>query len=475
MPDPLSILRQAEEAKKAQTAHISLWREAASFCMPQKAASIGLANGTAQFRPDPKLANSVAISSLSILVSGMVAGIIPGAQEWWQWSPSPYSDHDRVRQWLLKCTKVAHEALSASNFGSRATDFFYHAAGVGTGTLEVQEGADSPLEFRVLPIGSYHIVENGRGVVDRLFREWKLTIQQAIDLFGERALPRKLLEGDPSKRLTQEERFIFAVYPRPVEEQRDLGAAGMPIAGCVIHESTKQVVAEYGWEERPTITYRFQEGPDGSPWGVGPGVLALCDMRGVNYLDSLIARGVGKIIDPPLAAVKGSLTGPLDLTRGGVSLVNDPANRPMPIAEVGNLNVGDAFLTKKEDQLRRHFHTELFEAFLNLQREITRYEAQQRRAEQLDRFAPVFHRTTTEFVNPLLERVFMILLRSGHFPPPPREAIVQTPSGPKILYPKAIQTSRMAVSFAAIGQQAFRELMADLLPIAQVDPTVLDN
>ena len=353
--------------------------------------------------------------------------------------------------------------------------FFFHAAGTGTGTLEVQEGAESPLEFRILPIGSYYIVENGRGVVDRLFREWKLTIQQAIDLFGERALPRKLLEGDPSKRLTQEEKFIFAVYPRPVEEQRDLGPEGMPIAGCVIHEATKTEVARYGWEERPTITYRFQEGPDGSPWGVGPGVLALCDMRGVNYLDSLIARGVGKIIDPPLAAVKGSLTGPLDLTRGGVSLVNDPANRPMPIAEVGNLNVGDAFLTKKEDQLRRHFHTELFEAFLNLQREITRYEAQQRRAEQLDRFAPVFHRTTTEFVNPLLERVFMILLRSGHFPPPPREAIVQTPSGPKILYPKAIQTSRMAVSFAAIGQQAFRELMADLLPIAQVDPTVLDN
>ena len=71
----------------------------------------------------------------------------------------------------------------------------------------------------------------------------------------------------------------------------------------------------------------------------------------------------------------------------------------------------------------------------------------------------------------------MILYRKGIFAPPPDEAFYTDASGARyLLFPKTIQTNRMARAINGKKNISFSNLMNRVLPIAEAGrPEVLDN
>ena len=84
---------------------------------------------------------------------------------------------------------------------------------------------------------------------------------------------------------------------------------------------------------------------------------------------------------------------------------------------------------------------------------------------------------TTGFINPILERVFMILYRAGKLPPPPREAFVANAVGqPLLLFPRVVQTNRMSQEIQAAKRSRFMEMFQVAASMAQAGrPEVFDN
>jgi hypothetical protein len=470
-------IREADAAFTQQSNFMSAWREAAGYCLPRTADGIGVTiSQPSPYKPDPAKMNTEAQQALLTLVTGMASWITPAGQEWFQWSPAPEVDVDPVRRWLLDCTRRALPHLEASGFYAHAMETFLAAGSVGVACSMVEgakRGSPAALSFRALDIGSYAIAENAASVVDRLYWKFSRTVAQAIEEWGAERLPSNLTELDRDKQLTQREEFLLVVRPR-AERKARIGPLAMPFEVLVIHQTSRSLVWEGGSWENPAKVYRWLTTAESRPWGVGPGMMALADAKGVNYLDLLGIYAAEKLIDPPVAAMD-NVTGALDLRSGGVTVVSDLSQAPRPISEVGDVRFLDAIQDRKLRQLREYFHNTLFEAFLREDKAMTATESRLRQGEKLDRYGPAFHRLSTEWVGPVLERVFMILMRDGYFAPPPREAFVDTQQGPQFLYPKVVQQGRMALAMNALASNGIRELLAEVLPIAQINPEILDH
>lgn len=469
----VQLCREAEAAFSSQAAHVTRWREACEFCLPWKAQNIALPGAApTPYTPNPKLQNSVASQSALTLVRGIKSQMTPQAREWIQWGPAPEVDNDPTRQWFLRCTRRALPHLEAGGFYNALTEALFDAVASGNAPMRVEAGTRTALRFTSLDIGSYAMSEDGDGKIRNIWQRMTRTVAEAAAEWGEESLPQTLREMPQDRRLTTHEVFLIYIGERK-EVTATAGPLSMPFAVVTIHEKTKHVVNEGGVMEWPVPVLRWLECSGPSVWGVGPGEMALLDSRGVNYLDLKMGEAVGKLVDPPLAAMD-NVTGALDLREGGVSIISDLANAPRQIYEVGDVRFLDGFLTKKEAQLERFFHAPLFAAFLNETRQITAEEARLKHGEKLDQFLETFSRIVT-WLNEILERVFMILLRGGYFEPPPPEAYLPSASGDQFLYPKLTHQSPMAMAMNSMAGNQIRGFLADMLPVAQVRPEVLDH
>jgi len=136
----------------------------------------------------------------------------------------------------------------------------------------------------------------------------------------------------------------------------------------------------------------------------------------------------------------------------------------------------EPIIARKVKAIEKIFHVPLFEQFQGIERQITATEVRAREAEKVARFSPAFSQLTTELLNPLLQRVFMILLRSGKFPMPPAEAIYQDAAGETVLkYPDIVMTSRMALALQALKKSEFADVLAIWDPRVAAGSQVMDN
>jgi len=476
MDDGTDVLRRADAAFTEQSHHIHLWREAASFCLPRKIYILngGASNALIPYTPDPKLQNSVAVKALRDLAAGMCTAFLNASEVWAQLEPSDYLPvrSDRYHSWLLNATRVLMRSLPASGFYSRAYEMLLDAGATGTGAMKIEgkvPGSDAVLNCETLDVGSYAIAENCAGHVEHLWRKLEYTVAQAEKEWPDFQAPGwKGLTSE--KRLTKRDKFTLEIRPRDEKEVgQKPGPQGMKYEGTIVHDASKEVVWRGGWPEFPVRAYRFQRQSGPSPWGTGPGIEALPDCRGVNFLDTAMADGIGKAVDPPVA-VKDDMRGVLDLRMGGVSAVSSLAEMPKPIFEVGNLQAANAFFDVKVRQLREHFYTDLFTPFLSDHRTLKAAQVYEIKSDVLNIFAPFGFRFLEEFVTPFIERAFMVLLRQGMFGPVPPEAI----HNGFFPYPKVVHQSRMALEIQNLAKGQVRQLLADIAPIAAIAPEQLD-
>jgi len=472
--DAQSVLRRADEAFLEQSKQLPDWREATNYCLPIPIYQIGGSNES-PYRSNPNLCNDTAMQARRDLSSGMSSAFFNAGEQWFAYQASdiiPPQARTKANEWFAECTRRTFRTLPRSGFYDRGVVSLDHAAAIGTSAMMIEgavPGSDSSLNCNTWDIGSYAIAENCAGIVNQIWREVQYTVDQAEREWPD-FQPDKFQLLSPEKKLTQKEVFVFEIRPRDTQEVRPgMGNLQMPYEGTWVHKELKQVVHRTGWEEFPVRVYRYARQAASTPWGTGPGIDSLASVRGVNYLDADLADGISKMASPPVAAMS-NIRGTLDLRSRGVTMVENMNDRPQPIFTVGNMQAGQLFLDKKENAVRRHFHSDLFSFFLNDDRFKTATVALQIASEKLGLFAPFGHRFLNEWVDPSLERIFMVHFRAGAFPPAPKECLVQTPKGWQFVYPKVVQQSRMALALQEMGKQDVRQFIQDMTPIFQIEP-----
>ena len=437
--------------------------------------------------------DTTAIQSAQVLASGMFNWWTPPNQPWAEYSTPEElkqddanpddSTEDDSTQWLGKASDANMRELGRSNFYSVKGDSDIGLAVFGTDLMLFDE-SDSGTElfnFIHCKIKTYTIEENYKGVVDAVRREIEMTYRQIKQKFGKADdnLPEKMAEQskkEPNKKF----KVLHCIFPREDSERmpKRKDGANKPIASVYISMDFKSVIRVSGYDESPILCRRFAKWGTGAVWGFGPAYLALPDARQVNYVQQYL-DALAELHAYPRVLVPDNLDGDVDLRAGGTTTYDSSsATKPEEWATAGDYKLGMEMQEQRRQQIRDAFFVDAFK-LLNSQplidKEMTAYEISQRQAEQLQGITPVFTRSISEFINPLMQRAFGIQFRAGKLRNAPQSMMQSTGTGKQALVqPEVVCTSRFNDALRALKNRGSEETFRFILPFMQFKPELLD-
>lgn len=441
------------------------WQEILDYVMPRKADIV-----TKRTRGEKRaevLFDSTAITASNLLAASLQGTLTSPSLQWFHINirNKQFNENREVQLWLEDSANKMYDVFNQSNFNTEVHELYLDLVTIGTGALFVEEDKKGFLEggihFSTLHIAEFYIQENTKGYVDTLYRKYKLTARQAVQEFGIDNVGQKITEAAKDK---PDKMFNFIHAVEPLEDyERSMGKAEtkLPFHSCHVCEEDKMVVRAGGYKEFPYLVPRWSKAT-GEIFGRSPSYNALPDIKTLNKAVEIGLRAWSKAIDPPLLVQDDGVIGRVRMTPGGITVVrNDAAVQPF------QSGANFALTDMKENQLRQAIRQAYYSDQLQLQEgpQMTATEVQVRYELMQRLLGPTLGRFQSEFLNPLIERVFGIMYRADGFIDAP-EIIIGQSIDVEYVGPLA-RSQRMeeAVAVERLYQLAMQ--------VAQVDPNIL--
>ena len=443
------------------------WQEILDYVMPRKADIVTLR--TRGEKRTEVLFDSTAITANNLLAASLQGTLTSPSLPWFsiKLRDEELNENRDVQLWLEDTARRMYDTFNETNFNTEVHEMYLDLCSIGTAALFVEEGTKGfdtdGIHFNCLHIAEYYVQENINGKVDTLYRKYKLTARQAVQEFGYDNLGEKIQTAS-KERPDHKFNFIHAVEPTE-DYKRALGKAGtkLPFHSCHVCEEDKMVVRTGGYNEFPYLVPRWSKAT-GEIFGRSPSFNALPDIKTLNKAVEIGLKAWAKAIDPPLLVQDDGVIGRVRMTPAGITVIrNDGAVKPLQIGT--NWQITDL----KENQLRTAIRQAYYSDQLQLQEgpQMTATEVQVRYELMQRLLGPTLGRFQSEFLNPLIERVFGIMYRAGALMKEP-DLIQGTKIDVEYLGPLA-RSQRMEESVA------IERLYSLAMNIAQIDPAIMDN
>jgi len=467
---PTRIIQRWDRLKADRGPFEALWQELGDYLRPLRA------EFTTRRGPGDKRYAKV-FDSTPLLAADNFAGGIYGmmtnpANRWFslRLADDALNDFEPVRDWLYDV-----ESRLLHSFGPQISRFYNVLPGLyadlavfGTSIFysEEIEGAARIGDY-ARPLAECVIAENQYGEIDTVYRRFTLEARNALAMFPETlsASARKLADKEPFAPVC----FIHCVEAN--DEYSGTGnmldAADRPYVSIYVEEQEKNEVSRKGYYEFPYQVPRWAQAA-GEVYGRGLGEATLADVKTLNQQSRTALVSAQKAADPPLAAPNEGVIRVARTYPGGITYGAIDANGNMllrPLYEGGNPQLTLEMMEQRRQSIREGFYFSLMQMVGTP--DMTATEWIGRQEEKLRLMGPNLGRIQSEFLSPLIKRRFGMLSRARMLPPPPPE--IQK-LGLTIEYVSPLAKAQMA------GEaQSIVRLYQSLMPIAQADPSVLDN
>lgn len=427
---------------------ISHWRDLGDFILPRRP-RFTLQDVNRGERRNLKIIDSTATLAARTLRAGMMSGLTSPARPWMKLTTSDpdLAKFGPVQDWLEDVTIRMRNVFFKSNL-YRVLPTTYGDMGVfGTSCLFMQESFDRVLHFDSLPIGSYWIWNDEFGRVRGLFREFRMTVRQVVEKFGQLSP-----NGQPDwsnfstfvkdawengnyeywvdvahvvqKNPVFDKRMVFAKYKEfsSCYYERNSEKAGV---GGYSTENEGKFLRESGYDFFPVLAPRWDTTGEDVYGTSCPGMDALGDVKQLQTGEKRGAMAIDKMVNPPMTGPTVLRNQPSSILPGGTTWVDTREGQAgfRPAHEI-RFSINE--LEMKQAQVRQRVQKAFYEdLFLMLaqsdRREITAREVEERHDEKLSALGPVLERTNEDLLDPLVDNTFDIMLRQGLIPPPPEE------------------------------------------------------
>ena len=465
------------ELVNEQSEWMAEWRQISEYLLPGRGIYSQTSRPAKRRLTSPKVINNVAEDALYVLTSGMHGGLTSPSREWFrlEWTDARLEKVEPLKMWLQECQKRLHSGLQRSNFYSIINSFYIEYAGFGTGSTYVGHDTyddDIPFRFELMTSGEYCVTFGPDGKPNQYFRVIFCSPRTLVERFGAKAPKehrdqvRDAKEGVDSVDLTLLECVTKETYQKMPFTRRIFLLQGPP--------GTRNTLAEPidigGFDEFPYPVARW--GTIGSDtYGIGPGSRALPDIKRLQEMEKAFLMATHKAINPPLNA-PARMRGKLNTLPGGYNYYANPNETVNEIYQVrfDYQGVGSA-VERVEQRLQRTFFNDIF---LTAARDpnATPYKATEvnaREQEKMLRLGPVIERLQHEFLQPLIERCFNIMLRKDLMPELD-PALAEMAGEYKISLISPLATAQRSVAL-----QGINSFLAFIGQAAQFDQSILDN
>lgn len=461
-----------------------VWRQVARFLSPMPemfADSAARERDSAMMRRDSRDIDNTARRAVQVFAAGMLSGVSPPSDQWFQLAVADkdggmeLSRRPAVARWLEDLEALFRRDFHQKNFYAQQ-DSSYRSLGLfGMQCMLVGEHDGRGAYYRDTPIDEIYVAEDYTGRVNAVFREMRVTLQQALELFGKERLSRttRRMAEQKSVDLAQRVEVVHAVLPKAEGYENLMGGNKLPYASYYFQPDEEHLISEGGFQSLPyVVTRAYSFGR--SPYSISPGTLALADVKMVNELKALLLESGQLRVAPPFLAPDNGLVGRLNYAPYAVNLYRKSAATSAD--DFTTLKLGDdpsfglELLGMARQDVNEAFFVDLF-MFIQNRTQMgrgtpTAAEIQELAAEKSFLLGPILVNQQQENFDTLFARVFDIKMRRGELPPPPRE-LADTEID--ILYVSPLVRAQQEVKSNAI-----MKTLAELGQVAQITPEIMD-
>ena len=484
------ILRaQLELERSSFTSH---WRDLSDYILPRRA-RFNTSDANKGDKRNKNIIDSTATLAARTMRSGMMAGITSPARPWFRLTtPDPeLAEFGPVKDWLNTAQSRMITSYLRSNIYNILPIMYGDLGVFGTAPISIEEDfTGEVIQAQSFPIGSYMISKDVKGKVNVFFREFRMTVRQLVETFGQVVngqpnwnafsvhvrnlwdsaqyeqwidvchvvLPNS--EYKPNNPLSKFKKFKSCYYERGINGQ----------SNYLRDDDGDKFLRESGYDYFPVLCPRWETTGEDVYGTSCPGMEALGDIKQLQHGEKRIMEAVDKMIRPPMTgptSMKNQVASILPGEITYVDAVNGQGFRPAI-----ELNFRVAEMENKQAQVRnriqRAFYEDLFLMLANSdRRQITAREIEERHEEKLLALGPVLEQVNQDLLDPLTDIVFDIHMRQGLIPPPPPEL-----QGMDL---KVEYVSVMAQAQKMLGIAGVDRFTGFVGQLAAADPSVLDK
>lgn len=409
------------------------WTDLSDFMLPRRA-RFTLSDTNRGDARNKKVRDGTPTYAARDTASAMSTALTSAARPWFRLAtrdPALMEDGS-VRAWLHLAEQRIREAFLRSNVYNALPMIYLDLVIFGTACLFVDEDEQDWLRCYVLPIGSYCLATSPRGVVDTLYREFRMTVRQVVDRWGKTEeglarISRSTRDQYERKNFDEWVTVLHVVEPNPDADPDNVDSPALPWRSVYLEvnaEDSQELLSEKGYWERPVLAPRWRvDGED--VYGVAPGMDVLPDTKGLQLLQRRKSEAIDKLVNPPLKAGSELERRKVSLLPGDVTIVPD-GSAGVGVEPIFQVQAQLQYLLEDigdhQTRIREGLHSDLFKMLtLKSTGQRTAREVEELSQEKMLLLGPTLERLNDDLLDPLIKRVFGLLLRNGLLPPMPEQ------------------------------------------------------
>ncbi len=462
------IVRRLDRLKSERNNYETFWQDVSKYTLPRKAYITRDRNPGEKYPYD--VYDTTAMQANIVLAAGLHSYLTNPNSRWFslRLDDKDLSESSDVKEWLNDTEERMYNQLNQSNFNQQIHELYLDLGVFGVACMYEEEDPVEGIRFYSRDIAEIFIAENEKERIDTVYRKFKMTARQAYEKWGDQAgeVVKNFME---KKDYDKQVEFVHCVEPRYERDVNKDDASNMPYESTYIELSKKHLIGQSGYREFPYFTPRFNKN-SGEVWGSSPAMVLYSDIKMLNEMVKVLIRSAQKQVDPPLVLPHDGYLLPIKYGPAALNfrLKGTADDKIEPLATGANISIGLEIISQWQNIVKKGYFVDLFLLLADpARKDMTATEVMQRVEEKMLILAPVLGRLMNEFLDPLINRTFNIMWRTGKLNPPP-EAIQN-------LSYKIEYISPLARAQKLDQMKSINSFLALIGQIAVVKPDVTDN
>lgn len=463
------------------------WRELADYMLPRRT-RFQVSDRNKGDRRSQHIIDGTARFAARTLQSGLHAGLTSPARPWMRLTtPDPdLAEIAGVKRWLHLVTQRMLTVFLRSNLYNCLPTFYGDMGIFGSAAMSIVDDDQDLMRCYAYPIGSYAVGLDARGLASTFMRDYLYTVAQIVEEFGVvdatrpwevdwTRLSPEVKQAYDKGNYEQTVELTWFVSKNPYHDRSKLGAEFLPYASCYFERGREdgRFLRQSGFHEFPVLFARWDVLPEDVYGTDSPAMTALGDVKALQIMHRRKAQAVDKGLNPPIIAPAHLRTQKTSLLPGDITYADmregQQGMRPIHEVRLEGIQYMSADIAATQYRIQRAFYEDLFLMLAASDRSrgaqpVTAREIEERHEEKLLALGPVLERTNDELLDPMIDRVFAMLLRAGAIPAPPPEL---EGLDLKVEYLSLMSQAQKLVG--AVGQDRF---IQSAMAVAQVWPEV---
>ena len=472
-PELVRLQDRYEHVKMIRSGHDSMLNDAQQFVSPGMIG--GFSNTNSSFSSNreedtsKKLYDHTAVWANMMFANGLSSYLIPKSDRWAylkpQDTPSALLEDDELLFLEKLSDKVQHlYSLPQSQFYPTGHETFQSIGSFGNGVVYVNR--DKPvITFKSCPLADSFFDINEEVFVDTMFYRRFMSPKALFQMFP-KVVNNRAFDIDAK---TAKHEIVYTVEPNDDSRARKGGRIGpeRPYKVTYWCPDLEAVFQQTQKAYFPFMVPRWLV-MAGEVLGRGPATTCMAQIRVINKMVKELLLSAEQANRPPLVAEEGSILLPITAGNGQILYHEMGTSPPQPLVSGSQPNLTLEMLRDYREQITKAFFVDQIIREQKKERQSI-LEVQDERGQMLQQLGPLLARMENEYLSPCIEQTVEFLQDRRD---PVFDEMPTSLNGRPL---EIIYTSPAAHAQYASGISNIAGFMQDITPIAQQDPTVLEN